>query len=127
MKIFLFLVIFTVAQAQSSSRKVCKSGDNRGCEKSDGEGACCAVLTVQNVVSTGSTEKYAQQFLRCYNFDTVLKAFDNGGVLVDTVAAGGNGNTYKIECTETILYNESYKKYSMLSMILTVALSQFLL
>ena len=39
--------------------------------------------------------------MRCYNFDTVLAAFDNFGTLVDTVAAGGNGNTYKLECTET--------------------------
>ena len=58
MKIFILLVILTAASALNS-RKVCKSGDNRACEKSDGEGACCAVLTVQNVVSTGSAEKYA--------------------------------------------------------------------
>ena len=52
-----------------------------------------------------------------------MSAFDNGGVLVDSVASGGNGNTYKLECTETKIYNASNMKYSMLSMILTVVIS----
>ena len=60
--------------------------------------------------------------MRCYNFDTVLAAFDNFGTLVDTVAAGGNGNTYKLECTETT-NQANYMKYSLISMILTFAIS----
>ena len=61
--------------------------------------------------------------MRCYNFDTVLAAFDNFGTLVDTVAAGGNGNTYKLECTETTNQANYMKRLTPFDFTLTPLLS----
>ena len=76
-----------------SSRKACNSGDHFSCIPSDGEGSCCARVRVTTKVD-GNTENVGDEFLRCYDFDAVLEAFDNNKVYVDLESKGGNGNTY---------------------------------
>ena len=84
-----------------SSRQTCTLGDHDFCEASDGAGACCAKVTVTNKVS-GNTESVGDEFIRCYDFDAVLSAFDNNDILVDSSSIGGNGNSYTMVCSDPI-------------------------
>ena len=82
-----------------STRRECSSGDHTGCAETDGEGACCAHCEVTVKVS-GNTENVGDKFLRCYDYDLILQAFDNTDILEDKASLGGNGNTYKLVCTD---------------------------
>ena len=93
--IYLFLMESALG---GSSRKACSSGDHIGCIPSDGDGSCCAKVRVVSKVD-GNTENVGNEFLRCYDFDAVLTAFDNNKLIVDYTSLGGNGNTYYLECT----------------------------
>ena len=85
------------SSAHASSRKSCNSGDHHSCIPSDGEGSCCARVKVVVKVA-GNTENVGDEFLRCYDYDAVIQAFDNGDRLVDS-ANNGSGNTYEFKCT----------------------------
>ena len=97
--ILLYLIILIESSHAYSSRIACNSGDHFACIPSSGEGSCCAKVKVVTKVD-GNTEVVGQEFLRCYDFDAILQAFDNNDLLVDYTSNGGNGNTYSLECTD---------------------------
>ena len=68
--------------AAQSTRTTCGERQHNFCENYDGEGACCARLTVQNTVA-GSSESVGQVYDRCYNIDDIVTALDNGNTFVD--------------------------------------------
>ena len=56
-------------------------------------------VRVVNKLGSGKNETIGQNFLRCYDIDDIISAFDNMDVLVD-VSKGGSGNQYFFTCTE---------------------------
>ena len=95
--LFLHLALLEITNAYST-RNVCTQGNHEECRNSDGEGACCAKAIVKSTVS-GNTESVGNEYIRCYDYDAVLAAFDNYDVYTDTLSTGGNGNTYTLTCT----------------------------
>ena len=83
----------------ASSRVECTGGDHDYCENVDGEGACCAKVTVIQQAPRGTHEKIDQSFYRCYSIDDIILSFENNDQLVDDYD-GGNGNTYDFVCSK---------------------------
>ena len=112
MKSFLVSLGTIAVTSAVSSRYTCVLGNHDSCEPTDGAGSCCAKVTVTNKVS-GNTENVLDEFIRCYDFDAVLSAFDNNGILVDSVSIGGNGNSYTMVCSDPIATDKNAKMLAM--------------
>ena len=95
------LLLGSIDLSQASTRLDCEAGDHSYCELTDGEGACCATISVTDQGYYGDHEEIGDEFLRCYDIDDILDAISNDYVLTDT-SENGNGNTYDFRCSRYV-------------------------
>ena len=99
MKFYSILTLFYLSGVESSTRENCDTGDHYRCDLFDGEGACCATITVTSWGVYGQDEPIGSEYNRCYDIDDIISAISNDYVLIDT-GIGGNGNTYDFRCSK---------------------------